>query len=168
MRNLIAACMASAMCLTAAPALAQSVTDNEANAMLEKMSTPAFEFCTNTETSDSRPPIDQYNACQTALTELAEARRKNPKATPGQNEVYGFFESATEMGNTYAMMRVDGKPTARVCGNIEKQWVLANRSNPGVVGPELANALTGMKEAIRPLVKLCRENVATPDNALPI
>ncbi len=168
MRNLIAACLVSTLCLSAAPALAQSVTDSEANAMLAKMSTPAFEFCTDSDANESRPASDQYNACQTALAELAEVRRKNPKVTPGQEEVYNFYESATEMGNTYSMLRVDSKPTPRVCGNIEKQWVLANRANPGLVGPELANALTGMKEAVRPLVKLCRESFAAPDGALPI
>lgn len=168
MRRLFVAGMASALCLTAAPAFAQSVTDAEANALLAELSTAAFEFCTDTEANDARPAIDQYNACQTALFELAAVRSKNPKATPGQREVYNFYENATEMGNTYAMLRVDSKPTARVCGNIEKQWVLANRSNTGVVGPELASALTGIKDAVRPLVKLCRENFAAPDGALPI
>lgn len=165
MRTLFAACMASALCLAATPALAQSVTDDEANAMLETLATPAFNFCTESETAEGRPAIDQYNACQTALAELAQARAKNPRATPGQKQVYGFFENALEMGNTYSMLRVDGQPTARVCGNIEKQWSLAHRNDPSVVGPQLREAFSSTKEAVRPLVKLCRERFAAPSGA---
>ena len=168
MRNLLAAAMASALCLAASPALAQSVSDDEANRMLEKMNSSAFDFCTDSEKSKDRPAMEQYNACQTALAELAQTRRGNPGASAGQKEVYAFFEAAVEMGNTYAMLRVDESPTARVCGNIEKQWVMANRANPNVVGPELRGAQDSTREAVRPLVKLCRDKYAAPAGAIAI
>jgi hypothetical protein len=168
MRYLLAAAMASAACFTAAPAFAQTVTDELANKMLADMNTSAFEFCTDAEKSKDRAPIEQYNACQTALAELAQTRKKNSRATTGEREVYSFFEAAVEMGNTFAMLRVDESPTARVCGNIEKQWGMANSVNPAVVGPELRGAQDSTREAVRPLVKLCRERFASPSGALPI
>lgn len=168
MRTLFAAAAASVLCLAASPALAQSITDAEANTILADMSTPAFDFCTDSDKAKDRPADEQFNACQTALSELATARAKNRKATAGQKEVYGFFESAVEMGRTYAMLRVDGSPTARVCANIERQWVLSNQANTAIVGPELRGALDSTKEAVRPLVKLCREQFSTPSGALPI
>ncbi|MBN8500504.1 MAG: hypothetical protein J0M19_05080 [Sphingomonadales bacterium] len=168
MRNLFAACMASALCFTAAPALAQKVTDDEANAMLDAMSTTAFNFCTDSDEAKQRPAMDQYNACQTAIAELAQVRKKNPNPTAGQKEVYRFYESALQMGHTYTMLRVDGQPTARVCGNIENQWVMISGANTAVVGPDLGNAFVSMKDAVRPLVKLCRERFAAPAGALAI
>lgn len=165
MRILLAATMASALCLAASPALAQSVTDAEANQMLETMNSSAFDFCTDSEKSKDRAAIEQYNACQTALAELAQTRKKNATATPGQKEVYAFFEAAVEMGNTYAMLRIDEAPTARVCGNIEKQWAMANQANRNVVGPELRGAQDSTRDAVLPLVKLCREKFATPAGA---
>jgi hypothetical protein len=168
MRNLLATAVVSALCLAASPALAQSVTDDQANQILADMSTSAFEFCTDSEKSKERAAIEQYNACQTALAELAQTRKKNAGATSGQREVYAFYEAAIEMGNTYAMLRVDESPTQRVCGNIEKQWVMANRANPNVVGPELRGAQDSTREAVRPLVKLCREKYAAPAGALAI
>ncbi|HOB13083.1 MAG TPA: hypothetical protein PK680_10415 [Novosphingobium sp.] len=168
MRTLLTAAAASAICLAASPALAQAINDDDANALLAKLSTPAFDFCTDSDRAKERPPIDQYNACQTAKAELAEARKKDRKATPGQKEVYGFFGSALEMGTTYSMLRVDGSPTARVCQNIELQWVLASKSNPELVGPDLRDALSATKEAVRPLVKLCRDQFPTPAGALAI
>lgn len=168
MRKFVLIGMASALCLAATPALAQSISDAEANSMLADLSTPAFNTCTDSDKAKERPAIEQYNACQTAKSEIAQVRRKNPKATPGQREVYAFFEAALEMGNTYSMLRVDGTPTARVCNNIEKQWVMANSVNPNVVGPELRGAQESTREAVQPLVKLCRENFGTPDGALPL
>ncbi|HQV04978.1 MULTISPECIES: hypothetical protein [unclassified Novosphingobium] len=168
MRRLLAATMASALCLAASPAMAQSVTDAQANQMLADMNSSAFDFCTDSDKSKDRAPIEQYNACQTALAELAQTRRNNPGASAGQKEVYAFYEAAVEMGNTYAMLRVDEAPTARVCGNIEKQWVMANRANPNVVGPELRGAQDSTREAVRPLVKLCREKFAAPAGAIAI
>lgn len=167
MRTVLAA-LVPVLCLAATPVLAQSISDADANALLATMSTPAFDFCTDSDNAQSRPALEQFNACQTALGELATTRARNRNATPGQMEVYGFFESATEMGRTFAMLRVDGAPTARVCTNIERQWVLANRSNPSFVGPELRDAITATKEAVRPLVKLCREQFSTPADALPL
>lgn len=168
MRRMITTAVASALVLAASPALAQSVTDAEANQMLADMNTTAFDFCTDSESAEKRAPIEQYNACQTALAELGQIRKKNPKATPGQKEVYNFYEAAIEMGNTFSMLRVDGKPTQRVCTNIERQWVLANSVNGSVVGPELRGAQESTKEAVRPLVKLCREQFSTPAGALAI
>lgn len=168
MRIVFAAAMASALCLAASPALAQGVTDEQANQLLNELNTSAFDFCTDSEKSKDRPAIEQYNACQTALAELSQARKKNSSATPGQSEVYAFYEAAVEMGNTYAMLRVDGAPTTRVCGNIEKQWVMANSVNPNLVGSELRGAQDATREAVRPLVKLCREKYATPAGAQPI
>lgn len=168
MRNLLAATIASALCLAASPALAQSVTDAQANQMLADMNSSAFEFCTDSDKSKDRAPIEQYNACQTALAELAQTRQKNAGASAGQKEVYAFYEAAVEMGNTYAMLRVDEAPTQRVCGNIEKQWVMANRANPNVVGPELRGAQDSTREAVRPLVKLCREKFSAPMGAIAI
>lgn len=168
MRTLFAVCLTSALCLAASPALAQTVTDAEANAMLDTLSSASFTFCTDSDAGKTRPAIDQYNACQTALAELASARRKNSKATPGQQQVYIFFENAIEMGHTYTMLRVDGSPTPRVCGNIEKQWTLAHRPDVSLVGPELSGAFTSTKEAVRPLVKLCRDRFAAPAGALAV
>jgi hypothetical protein len=168
MRKLITAAMASALVLAASPALAQSVTDAEANQMLADMNTTAFDFCTDSESAEKRAPLEQYNACQTALAELGQIRKKNAKATPGQKEVYNFFEAAIEMGHTFSMLRVDTKPTARVCGNIEKQWMMANSVNGNVVGPELRGAQESTKEAVRPLVKLCREQFTAPAGALAV
>ncbi|MFM5948360.1 MAG: hypothetical protein ACKOPM_03895 [Novosphingobium sp.] len=168
MRILLATAMASALCLAASPAMAQSVTDEQANQILADMNSSAFDFCTDSDKSKDRAAIEQYNACQTALAELAQTRKNNAGATPGQKEVYAFYEAAIEMGNTYAMLRVDEGPTARVCGNIEKQWVMANRANPNVVGPELRGAQDSTREAVRPLVKLCREKYAAPAGALAI
>jgi hypothetical protein len=168
MRTLFAACLTSALCLAATPALAQSVTDAEANSMLDVLSTPAFTFCTDSDNAQSRPAIEQYNSCQTALAELAQVRQKNAKATPGQQQVYIFFENAIEMGHTYTMLRVDGSPTPRVCGNIERQWTLAHRPNLSLVGPELSGAFTSTKDSVRPLVKLCRERFAAPAGALAV
>lgn len=165
MRKIITATLASAMSLAAVPAMAQSVTDADANTMLGVMSTTAFEFCTDSDKGKDLPPIEQYNACQTALSELAQVRAKNPKATAGQREVYAFFEAAVEMGNTYSMLRIDGTPTARVCGNIEKQWRMANSVNSNVVGNELKEAQSSTREAVMPLVKLCREKFAAPSGA---
>jgi hypothetical protein len=167
MRTLIATAAASLLCLAASPALAQSISDADANTMLEGLTTATSDMCTDSDKAKTRPPIDQYNACQTALNELAQTRRKNSKATPGQNEVYDFYLSALEMGNTYAMLRVDQKPTERVCRNIEKQWVLANKANKANVGPEMAGALESTKEAVRPLVSLCREQYPALAGSIP-
>lgn len=166
MRTILIAAMASA--LVASPAFAQSVTDDQANAMIAAMNSSAFDFCTDSEKAEQRPAIEQYNACQTALTELAQVRKKNPKATPGEREVYDFYEAAIQMGNTLAMLRVDNSPTARVCTNIENQWTAANRTNGNVVGPQLREAQQMTIKAVQPLVKLCRERFAAPSGATPL
>ena len=168
MRILLAASVIPALCLAASPAFAQSISDPDANAMLGSMTTAAFDFCTDSDKAKERPAIEQYNAYQTAKAELAQMRKKDSKATPGQKEVYAFYEDALEMGNTYAMLRVDGAQTARVCANIEKQWVMANSVNPNVVGQEMRDAQNSTREAVRPLVKLCRDQYPAPAGALAI
>jgi hypothetical protein len=163
MRNLIAATAASLLCLTAAPALAQSISDADANSLLGKLSTPAADLCADSDQAKLREPAEHLNACQTALTELAAARKRHSKATPGQLQVYDFMESALQMGTTFAMLRADGKPTSRVCANIESQWELANRTNTALVGPTMGGALKSTKDLVQPLVKMCREQF--PDQA---
>ncbi len=167
MRTLISTAAASLLCLAATPALAQSISDSDANTLLGALSTPASELCADSDKAKAREPIEQYNACQTALSELAAVRKKNPKSTPGQNEVYSFYEASLEMGHTFALLRLDEKPTPRVCVNIEKQWVLANKANVAVVGPQMSEALTATKDLVGPLVKLCREKFPVPAGAIP-
>lgn len=165
MRVLFAAALA--LGLSASPALAQSISDDDANAMVGKLTTPAFLACTESDEAQRRPPQEALNACQTAMAELNQARRANPKATPGEQEVYLFMESMLEMGRTVSLLRVDGAPTARVCANIERQWVLALSGKPEFVGPELKDAQVSTREGVRELVVLCRGQYPTPAGAPP-
>ncbi len=168
MRKLIAATAASLLCLTAVPALAQSISDKEADTMLGALSTPAAELCADSDKAKQRQAAEHYNSCQSALNELAATRKKNPKATPGQLQVYDFMESGLQMGHTYALLRVDEKPTQRVCANIEKQWVIANRMNTGLVGPAMSEALSSTKELVKPLVSMCREQFPDLAGNIPV
>lgn len=167
MRKLIAPALAGMLCLAATPALAQSINDDQANAMVGKLTTPAFTACTESSDENALPAQQQYNACQSALAELKQVRRANPRATAGEKEVYLFLEAMLEMGHTYALLRLDGAPTSRVCGNIERQWVLANSFNSAVVGPELKDAQVSTREGVRDLVKLCRGTHPAPQGAPP-
>lgn len=168
MRTLISAAAGTLLCLVAAPAMAQSVSDAEANQILAAMETPASSLCADSDRAKAREPIEHFNTCQTALGELAAFRQKNAKASPGQKEVYKFFEASLEMGNTFALLRVDSKPTPRVCANIEKQWALANQTNVALVGPQLADAINSTKLLVRPLVELCRSQFPAPQGAIPL
>lgn len=165
MRHPILAAAASVLCLGASPALAQSISDDDANALVAKLTTPAFDACTESDQAKQLPAQQQYSACQTALAELKQTRRANPRATPGEKEVYLFLESMLEMGHTVALLRVDQAPTARVCGNIERQWALATSSNPAIVGPELKDAQISTREGVRELVRLCRQKFPAPAGA---
>lgn len=165
MRHPVLAAAAAVLCLSATPALAQSISDDDANAMVGKLTTPAFEACTEAKEEGARPAQEQYNACQTALTELKQVRRANPRATAGEKEVYLFLESMLEMGHTFSLLRLDGTPTARVCSNIERQWELVNSANPAVVGDELKEAQVSTREGVRDLVKLCRATYPAPKGA---
>jgi hypothetical protein len=165
MRYALLTAAASALCLAATPALAQAISDDDANAMVSKLTTPAFDACTESDESKQLAAQQQYSACQTALAELKQTRRSNPRATAGEKEVYLFMESMLEMGHTVSLLRIDQAPTARVCGNIERQWVLATSSNPAVAGPELKDAQTSTREGVRDLVKLCRAKFPAPAGA---
>lgn len=167
MRHLFLTAAASVLCLAAAPALAQPISDADANALVGKLTTPAFNACTESDEAKRRPPQEAYNACQTALAELSQTRRANPRATPGEKEVYLFMESMLEMGHTVALLRVDGAPTARVCTNIERQWALALSSKPEYVGQELKDAQVSTREGVRELVQLCRKTYPAPTGAPP-
>lgn len=166
MRHLFAP-LATALCLAATPALAQSVTDDTANAMLVKLSTPAFDTCTESDEAKRTSAPVQNSACRTALAELGQTRRSNPRATAGEKQVYLFVEIAIEMGHTVSLLRLDGKPTARVCTNIERQWALGNQIDTAVVGPDLKDALVSTREGVRGLVKTCRNTYPAPAGALP-
>lgn len=165
MTKLFAPALAAALCLAASPALAQSITDDQANAMLDKLTTPAFDGCTEPTDTNKLSPEQQLSACQTALTELNNTRRANPRATPGEKEVYLFLENALEMGRTVALLRVDNAPTARVCANIERQWVLATSTNSAVVGPQLQDAHVQTRDGVRSLVQTCRQKHPAPKGA---
>lgn len=157
MRTMIAATAALTLVFSAAPALAQSISDSDANTLLGKLGTPAANLCSDSDKGKEREPIEHFNACQTALSELANTRNKDSKASPGKLQVYDFMESALLMGNTFAMLRIDQRPTVRVCSNIELQWVVANRKDSALVGPTMDEALNTTKTMIQPLVKMCRE-----------
>lgn len=167
MRHPFLAAAATVLCLSATPALAQSISDDQANAMVAKLATPAFLACTEApeREEEGRPAQEQYNSCQTALAELKQTRRANPRATAGEKEVYLFLESMLEMGHTFSLLRLDGKPTQRVCTNIERQWVLVNSTNPNVVGPEMKDAQVSTRDGVRDLVQLCRATYPAPKGA---
>lgn len=165
MTKFIAPALAAVLCLAASPALAQSITDDQANAMLEKLTTPAFNGCTEPTDTNTLSAPQQLEACATALSELNKARRANPRATPGEKEVYLFLENALEMGRTVALLRVDNAPTQRVCSNIERQWVLATSTNSAVVGPQLQDAHVQTREGVRGLVQTCRQKFPAPKGA---
>lgn len=155
MRVLFAAALA--LGLSASPALAQSITDADADALLSKMSTPAFDNCIGGEQANELPAQQRYDACQTALAELADYRRKNPKATPGQKQVHLFYEFAIEMGRSTSLIQLNEPDMSKGCANIERQWVMTTRFDTSVVGPSMKENLGGVTEAVRPLVQLCRQ-----------
>ncbi len=158
---------ALALGLSASPALAQSITDADADALLAKMSTPAFDDCIGGEQANDLPAQQRYTACQTALTELGNYRKKNPKATPGEKQVHLFFEFAIEMGRSTSLIQLNGSDMSKGCANIERQWVMTTQFDKSVVGPNMKENLGGVTEAVRPLVQLCRQQFPAPAGAPP-
>lgn len=163
MRVLFAAALA--LGLSASPALAQSISDADADALLARMSTPAFDNCIGGDQAQSLPAQQRYDACQTAMSELADYRRKNPKATPGEKQIHLFYEFAIEMGRSSSLMELNEPDMSKGCANIERQWVMTTRFNPAVVGPDMKQNLSGITEAVRPLVQLCRRQFPAPAGA---
>lgn len=165
MRVLFAAALA--LGLSATPALAQSISDADADALLAKMSTPAFDNCIGGDQANELPAQQRYDACQTALSELTAYRRNNPKATPGEKQIHLFFEFAIEMGRTTSLIQLNEPDMSKGCANIERQWVMTTKFDPSVVGPNMKENLGGVTEAVRPLVQLCRNQFPTPKGAPP-
>ncbi|MBN8485505.1 MAG: hypothetical protein J0L50_12100 [Sphingomonadales bacterium] len=165
MRVLFAAALA--LGLSASPALAQSITDTDADALLAKMSTPAFDDCIGGDQANSLPAQQRFDACQKALTELADYRRKNPKATPGEKQVHLFYEFAVEMGRSTSLIQLNEPDMSKGCANIERQWALTTKFDTSVVGPSMKENLGGVTEAVRPLVQLCRQQFPAPKGAPP-
>lgn len=165
MRTLFAASAAAVICLAATPALAQSITDAEADAQLARMSTPAFNNCIAGDDAREAPAQQRYDACQTAMGELNAYRRANPRASAGEKQIHLFYEFAVEMGRTSSLLELHNPDMSKGCANIERQWVLAGQFNPAVVGPEMRKNLGEVTEAVRPLVTMCRENYPAPKGA---
>lgn len=165
MRVLFAATLA--LGLSASPALAQSITDADADALLGKMSTPTFDSCIGGDEAQELAPQVRYDACQKALAELGDYRKKNPKASAGEKQVHLFFEFAIEMGRSSSLMQLNDPDMSKGCANIERQWVMTTRFDTSVVGPSMKENLGGVTEAIRPLVQLCRSRFPAPEGAPP-
>lgn len=163
MRVLFAATLA--LGLSASPALAQSITDADADVLVGQLSTPAFNECIGGEDAQPIPAERRFATCQKAMTELNDHRRKNPQATAGQKQVHLFVEFAIEMGRTLSLIELNQPDMSKGCVNIERQWAMAARFDTSVVGPEMAGNLGEVKEAVRPLVQLCRQQFPAPAGA---
>jgi hypothetical protein len=163
MRVLFAATLA--LGLSASPALAQSISDADADALLAKMSTPAFDNCIGGDEAQELAPQARYDNCQKSLAELADYRKKNPKATPGEKQIHLFYEFAIEMGRSSSLMQLNEPDMSKGCANIERQWLMTTRFDKSVVGPNMNENLTSITEAIRPLVQMCRQQYPAPAGA---
>lgn len=163
MRVLFAAAMA--LGLSATPALAQSISDADADALLERMATPAFNNCIGGDESQTLPAQQRYDTCQTAMKELGDYRRKNPRATPGEKQIHLFYEFAIEMGRSAGLLELNEPDMSKGCANIERQWMMTTRFDRSLVGPDMVGNFDQITEAVRPLVLLCRQQFPAPAGA---
>lgn len=165
MRVLFSAALA--LGLSASPALAQSITDADADALVAKLSTPDFNECIGGEDAQPIPAQQRSVSCEKAMAELNDHRRKNPQATAGQKQIHLFLEFAIEMGRTLSLIELNQPDMTKGCANIERQWAMTTRFDSSVVGPEMGTNLGEVKEAVRPLVQMCRGEFPAPKGAPP-
>ena len=147
----------------AVPAFAAPLSDDETEALLGRVMTPAGDACHKSWDEGASESADQILAkCQAAITEVQGLRAREGALSPGVRTIYSQVEAMLEQGIVVSYTRQDGDHAAQMCQHEERIGLLLNEGDPASVSKDISAVMIDYKRVTGEVLIECRKRFGTP------